>query len=228
VKGNAWTFATIWGLNFITALIALPTAMLGWWLMTGETFWSFIAYQPEFEPEPTRIGLSLISWSIGFIIWRIAFIIVIIGVGMFSFLMTAVPVIYYTRDRCPKLGEIVSIIHSKLWRYIYATFMFGIVFIIGFFLCIVPSILVGLTWPIYINYIVSTDLSIRTSLSKAFKGLRVGGGPFLMVSILLFLADIVAQAVLWGIPLLVVLPMTTLYMQNYIHHKGLVRARELA
>jgi len=106
--------------------------------------------------------------------------------------------------------------------------MFGIVFIIGFFLCIVPSILVGLTWPIYINYIVSTDLSIRTSLSKAFKGLRVGGGPFLMVSILLFLADIVAQAVLWGIPLLVVLPMTTLYMQNYIHHKGLVRARELA
>lgn len=49
-----------------------------------------------------------------------------------------------------------------------------------------------------------------------------------MVSILLFLADSVAQAVLWGIPLLVVLPMTKLYMQNYIHHKGLVRARELA
>lgn len=121
VKGNAWTFATIWGLNFITALIALPTAMLGWWLMTGETFWSFIAYQPEFEPEPTRIVLSLISGSI-------ASIIVIIGVGMYSFLMTAVPVIYYTRDRCPKPGEIVSIIHSRLWRYIYATFMFGICF----------------------------------------------------------------------------------------------------
>ncbi|MCY4173181.1 MAG: hypothetical protein OXF25_03800 [Cyanobacteria bacterium MAG CAR3_bin_5] len=209
VKGNAWTFATI---------------MLGWWLMTGEPFWSFIAYQlefEEFEPEPTRIVLSLISGSI-------ALIVEIIGVIMFSFLITAVPVIYYTRDRCPKPGEIVSIIHSRLWRYIYATFMFGIVFTIGFFLCIVPSILVGLTWPIYINYIVSTDLSIRTSLSKAFKGLRVGGGSFLMVSILLFLADSVARAVLWGIPPLVVLPMTKLYMQNYIHHKGLVRARELA
>ncbi|SAY38893.1 hypothetical protein FLM9_922, partial [Candidatus Synechococcus spongiarum] len=30
------------------------------------------------------------------------------------------------------------------------------------------------------------------------------------------------------LPVLAVLPMTALYMQNYIHHKGLVRAQELA
>lgn len=108
-------------------------------------------------------------------------------------LMIAVPAVYYSTDRCPKPGEIVSILSHKPLRYLLAGLQFVIVEAVGLLLCIIPGILVALTSPLYVHYVFTTDLNLISCLSKAFK-----------------------------------LAMTALYLQNYIHYKGLVRAREPA
>ena len=81
--------------------------------------------------------------------------------------------------------------------------------------------------PLYVHYVFTTDLNLITCLSKAFKGMFQNFGSYFVVSLLCFLA-VIGSTVLCVFPVLVVLPMTALYMQNYIHYKGLVRAQEPA
>jgi len=176
-------------------------------------------------------------------------------------LVTAVPAIYYTTDRCP---EIFDIITRKPLRYALASFMFTISVVIGFLFFIIPGILVALMEPLYVYYVFTTDLDLTTCLSKAFKGMFQDFGSLFVVSLLSFLAVIISivsiiflifipsllfllsiikiyssasfllsalliflSLAVLSIPM-IVLSMRELYMQNYIHHKGLVRARELA
>ena len=77
------------------------------------------------------------------------------------------------------------------------------------------------------HYVFTTDLNLISCLSKAFKGMFQNFGSYFIVSLLCFLA-VIGSTVLCVFPILVVLPMTALYLQNYIHYKGLVRAREPA
>jgi len=142
-------------------------------------------------------------------------------------LMMAVPAIYYTTDRCPNPGEIASILSQKPLRYLLAGFQFVIVGVVGLLLCIVPGILVSLTSPLYVHYVFTTDLDLITCLSKSFKGMFQDFGSYFVVSLLCSLV-VIGSTLLCFFPVLAALPMTGLYMQNYIHHKGLVRARELA
>ena len=144
-----------------------------------------------------------------------------------NILMTSVPAIYYTTDHCPAPGEIFSIIYRKPRRYVLAGFLFAIVTIIGLLLCIIPGILVSLSTPLYVHYVFTTDLSLTTCLSKAVKGTFQNFGGFFVVSLLCGLA-IVISVILCIFPVLAVWPMTQLYLQNYIHYKGMVRARALA
>lgn len=158
--------------------------------------------------------------------------------NLVSVLITAVPAIYYATGRCPESDELVGILARKPLRYVLG----GVLFFIagGLFLIpavigsmfniiyiipgIIPSILVVLVHPLYVHYVFTTDLNLITCLSKAFKGMFQDFGSYFLVSLLCFLA-IIGSIVLCIFPFLAVLPMTELYMQNYIHHKGLVRAR---
>lgn len=212
VKGNVPTFATIWALVLVTTLI--------------DTVLSISLH---------AISHSLLEQNIGeYEADLIASFIATVGslpttilASLASVLMMAVAAIYYTTDRCPNPGEIVGILSGKPLRYLLAGFYITILLVIGLLLCIVPGILVGLTTPIYVHYIFTTDLDPITCLSKAFKGMFQNFGSYFVVSLLCFLA-VIGSTVLCLLPVLAVLPMTALYMQNYIHHKGLVRARELA
>ena len=142
-------------------------------------------------------------------------------------LITAIPVIYYAEDRCPIPSEIVSILSRKPLRYLLAGFLFVTATGIGLLLYIIPGILMILSHPLYVHYVFTTDLNLMTCLSKAFKGMFQDFSSFLVVSLLCFLA-VICSIILCIFPVPAVLPMTELYMQNYIHHKGLVSARELA
>ena len=144
-----------------------------------------------------------------------------------SILIMAVAAIYYATDRCPNLVEIVDILIHKPLRYLLAGFYFVMAGGIGFLLWMIPGILVLLTSPLYVHYVFTTDLNLITCLSKAFKGMFRNFGSYFVVSLLCSLA-VIGSTVLCFLPVLAVLPMTALYMQNYIHHKGLVSAREIA
>jgi len=237
VKGNAWTFVTIWGLISITSTIDSAFSRLLYQTAKYNGHHTFIA---QFIAIIGSLPTTLLS-------------------TLAITLVTAVPAIYYTTDRCP---EVFDIITRKPLRYALASFMFVISVVIGFLFFIIPGILVALMEPLYVYYVFTTDLDLTTCLSKGFKGMFQNFGSFFVVSLLSSLGAIISTvsiiflifilvfffvsiikiypsasfllsalliflslAVL-SIPM-VVLSMRELYMQNYIHHKGLVRAREL-
>ena len=159
-------------------------------------------------------------------VWGLVFATACLG-SLAGILMVAVPAIYYATDHCPGPEETLRILTRKPLRYLLAGFLFAVAVAVGLLLCIIPGILVGLTTPLYVYYVFTTDLDLINCLSKAFKGMFQDFVSYLVVSLLCSLA-VIASILLCVLPSLVVLPMTALYMQNYIHHKGLVRAREVA
>ncbi|MYF37070.1 MAG: hypothetical protein F4226_09955 [Synechococcus sp. SB0678_bin_12] len=208
VKGNAPTFATIWGLILITAMIDFVFSRSLHYLLNGNVG----EYQATDFTAILMVNVSSLPTTI--------------LANLAGILMTAIAVIYYATNYCPKSGEIVSIITRKPLRYVLAGFLFLIAVGTGLLLCIIPGILVALAQPLYVYYVFTTDLDLMTCLSKAFKGMFQDFGSYFLVSLLCFLA-LAGSIILCVFPVLVVYPMTELYMQNYIHYKGLVRAREL-
>jgi len=97
---------------------------------------------------------------------------------------------------------------------------------IGLLLCVIPGVLMILVTPLYIHHVFTTDLNLMTCMNKAFKGMFQGFGSFSVVSFLCFLA-VPGSTAVFPLLILAVLPMTALYLQNYIHHKGLVSTRSL-
>ncbi len=199
-KANAPTFAAIWGIVLILAV--------GSNLLSG--FYGYENAYASMRFQFINLPLNILS-------------------NLAGIMITAVPAIYYATDHCPGPSETFSILTRKLGRYLLAGALFAVAAVIGLMLCIVPGILVMLTTPLYVHYIFTTDLDLVTCLSKSFKGMfqNSGFGSFLGVSLLCGLA-VIAASMACIFPVLAVLPMTVLYMQNYIHHKGLVGARELA
>ena len=242
VKGNAWTFATIWGLILIMGLIhfVLVLSISLRYLLNG----NIGEYQAILIVNVSSLPTTILA-------------------NLAGILMTAIAAIYYATDYCPKSGEIVGIIARKPLRYVLAGFLFLLASSIGLLLCIIPGILVALAQPLYVYYVFTTDLDLTTCLSKGFKGMFQNFGSFFVVSLLSSLAVIIstvsiifpifilvfffvsiikiypsasfllsALLILLSLAVLsipmVVLSMRELYIQNYIHYKGLVRARELA
>lgn len=203
LNSNFSTFATVWG---IIALLLIASLLIAQFLeiTVGGRLYMYLGPILLWIDLPTTILTCLVN-----------------------ILMTSVPAIYYTTDHCPAPGEIFSIIYRKPRRYVLAGFLFAIVTIIGLLLCIIPGILVSLSTPLYVHYVFTTDLSLTTCLSKAVKGTFQNFGGFFVVSLLCGLA-IVISVILCIFPVLAVWPMTQLYLQNYIHYKGMVRARALA
>lgn len=216
LKGNALPFASIWGIILIIWLIWAVFGYLTGMLTDSDSIGPAQAVEsPALTHNYMIIAFTLYT-ATAVIITSLVFV-----------LTAAVPAIYYTTDRCPKPGEIVGILTRKPFRYLLAGFEFVIFVFVGYLFCVIPGILVLLAYPIYVHYVFTTDLDLMTCLSKAINGMFQDFGSYFLVSLVCFLATTVSSY-LWFFPYLVVLPMTELYMQNYIHHKGLVRARELA
>ena len=161
--------------------------------------------------------------SLNFTLVGVLLVLALLGSG----LMVAVPAIYYATDHCPSPDKIFSILLRNLRRYLLAGLFFTIAEILGTLLCIIPGILVALSTPIYVHYVFTTDLSLTTCLSKAVKAMSQNFCGFFVVSLLCGLAMSISMT-LYTFPALAVWPMTQLYLQNYIHYKGMVGARALA
>ena len=102
-------------------------------------------------------------------VWGLVFATACLG-SLVGILMVAVPAIYYATDQCPGPGETLRILTRKPLRYLLAGFLFAVAVAVGLLLCIIPGILVGLTTPLYVYYVFTTDLDLINCLSKAFKG----------------------------------------------------------
>ena len=210
---NASTFAIVWILIFVTMI-------LDWIVTICLYFLANMVFGLEIESNP-----FLLTSTDGLVL--LGSLPTTILVNLMVILMTAIPAIYYATGRCPGPREVLGVLTRKPLRYLGAGFLFCICGAVGLLLCIVPGILVALATPLYVHYIFTTDLDPGTCLSKAFKGIFKDFGSFFIASFLCVLA-IGGSILLCIVPVLAVLPMTQLYMQNYIHHKRLVSAREIA
>ena len=204
-KDNAPTFTTMWGLFFIT------------WIMDLTLY--FLLLHGTENAGYSELAAEVLSYA-----GRLPTIILNSFAGV---LMTAVPVLYYTTDRCPRPGEIPGILTRRPWRYLLGGLLFAVLIVMGLLLCVVPGILVMMTMPIYTHYVFTTDLDLVTCLSKSFKAMFRDFGAYLGILLLCGLASL-TSFLLCILPTLVVWPMTQLYLMNYLHHKGLISARELA
>lgn len=196
LKSNCPTFAMLWG---IIALFLIASLLIDQFLALK--LYTYLGPIQIWVDVPTTILACLAN-----------------------ILMISVPAIYYTTDHCPAPGEIFSIIYRKPRRYVLAGFLFTIVTIIGLLLCLIPGILVVLSTPLYVHYVFATDLSLTTCLSKTVKATFQNFGGLFLVSSYSGLA-IVISVILCIFPVLAVWPMTQLYLQNYIHYKGIAIAR---
>lgn len=206
LNDNAATFALIWGLIFVTCLIDIIFSH--WLTLLIEKSGKYSAM----ETELIAIAVSLPTTILA---------------SLAAVLMVAVCAIYYTTGHCPRPREVLVILSRRPLRYLLAGVLFAVASIVGLLLCVIPGLLVGLTQPIYVHYVFTTDVSPLACLSKAFKAMFQEFGPFLAVSLLCGLA-VIASALFFFFPVLAALPMATLYLQNYIHHRGLVSVRKLA
>ena len=206
LKNNVPTFAAVWGWIMITMFMDLALYFL--LLHRTENTFGYSELVAEVISHAGSLPTTILN-------------------SLAAVLMTVVPVLYYTTDRCPRPGEILGILTRRPWRYLMGGVLFTAASVVGLLLCVVPGILVGMATPIYVHHVFTTDLDLLTCLSKSFKAMFRDHGAFLGISLLCGLATI-ASLLLCILPVLVAWPMTQLYLQNYIHHKGLVSAREPA
>ena len=206
LNDNAATFAVIWALIFVTCL-------------TDIVFSTWLALLIEKSGRYSAMETVLIEIA--------GSLPTTILASLAAVLMVAVCAIYYTTDHFPRPRQVLGILRRRPLRYLLAGMLFAGASIVGLLLCVIPGVLVGLTQPIYVHYVFTTDLDPLTCLSKAFKAMFQEFGRFLAVSLLCGLA-VIASALVFFVPVLAILPMATLYMQNYIHHRGLVSVRKLA
>ena len=210
LKSNFPTFATLWGLIFG------PSIVVG--VLSASI--DFIG------GDNTSVNFTLVERVL-----LVPQVILALLVPLASVLMVAVPAIYYATDHCPAPGEIFRILLRNLRRYLLAGLLFIVAVILGTLLFIIPGIWVALSYPLYIHYVFTTELSLTTCLDKALKAMSRNFCGFFVVSLLCDLAMLISVLIseilpfpTLAFPTLIVWPMTQLYLQNYIHYKGMVRA----
>ena len=140
-------------------------------------------------------------------------------------LFVAVPALYYQSGETITPGQAFSTLWKRPVRYVLAGFLFTLVTVFGFALCIVPGIVVALVTPIFVNRIFLTDQSIPDAFAASFQVVYGAskGLDFLGLQLLAWLLTFVVSVCTCGLGALVVGPMCAFYLQNAAYHKGLIR-----
>ena len=98
---------------------------------------------------------------------------------------------------------------AKLFKYIVASILYGLLLAVGFILLIVPGIYFGLKYQFYGYFIVTKNAGILESLklsAEATKGVKLQLLGYCLVAFLIVIAGVLAL----GVGLLVAIPVATL------------------
>jgi len=145
--------------------------------------------------------------------------------GFFGVLITAVPALYYERDRVISIGEGFGELARRPRRYLLAGFLFALVTWIAFLTCFLPGVLLGLVAPIYINLIFTTDRSILDAFQASFQACfdTEQGRSFMLAQALAWLICFTLSICTCLLAALVAGPVLAFYVQNLAYHRGVLR-----
>lgn len=140
-------------------------------------------------------------------------------------LFIAVPAIYYDRGEVVNPAQAFSILMQDPLRYLLAGVLFTVAMSVGFVLCILPGLAIGLVMPIYVNRIFLTQQAIPDAFASSFQAVyrSPNGRGFVWAQVLTGLLVTLSALCTCGLGLLVTVPTSSFYLQNLAYHKGLLR-----
>jgi hypothetical protein len=145
--------------------------------------------------------------------------------NMVYVLFFAVPAIYYESGEVVTPNQAFSHLLKDPLRYLLAGVIFFVTMSIGFLFCVLPGIAISFVMPVYVNRIFLTRQSIPDAYASSFQAVYRSshGWGFVGLQILTGLLVILSAVCTCGLGLLVTLPMSSFYIQNAAHHKGVLR-----
>ncbi len=208
-----------------TAVVAhVPTILVIWLVSIAIAFIAFIF---------SRLTLGIFSAAlydyesgpvIAILISQVSSLPFNIVTQLLSVLFAAVPALYYAFGDVVTPGAAFGALFSRPMRYIGAGILFFIAALIGTIFCIIPGIAVGLTYPVFVNKIFTTDMPIMDAFSSSFSALykSEAGWSFVGIQILAFICVFLASVCTCGLGGLIALPIGTFYIQHAAYNKGVV------
>ena len=210
-----------------TAVVAhVPTILVIWlvsiaigvitYLFSMITLGIFSAALYDYDPESGPVIAILIS--------QVSSLPFNIVTQLLSVLFVAVPALYYAFGDVVTPGGAFGALFSRPMRYIGAGILFFIAALIGTIFCIIPGIAVGLTYPVFVNKIFTTDMPIMDAFSSSFSALykSEAGWSFVGIQILAFICILLTTICTCGLGALIAVPIGTFYIQHAAYNKGVV------
>lgn len=163
---------------------------------------------------------SLLAWLTGEA-GRLPFTIL---ANFFGVMIAAIPAIYFATGEVVTVNAAFGLLFARPWRYLLAGLLFSVASALGTLLCLVPGIVIGLTYPIYVNRIFTTDEPIFDAFKGAFNSLygHEKKWSFVGVEVLIFLVVFVLSTCTCGLAALVAVPVSGFYIQNAAYRWGLI------
>jgi len=139
-------------------------------------------------------------------------------------LIAAIPAVYFATGEVVTIKGAFDLLLARPWRYLLAGLLFAVVSGVGTMLCLLPGIAVGLTYPIYVNRIFTSDEPIFDAFTGSFQALygHEKSWTFVGIEVLLFLVVLVVSVCTCGLASLVAVPIASFYIQNSAYRLGLL------
>jgi hypothetical protein len=139
-------------------------------------------------------------------------------------LFLAVPAQYYASGEVITPEQAFSKLLTNPLHYFLAGFLFFLLMILGFMLCIIPGLVIGFVMPIYVQRIFLTNQSIPDAFAGSFQAVYRSdkGLSFVGIQLLVGILLVLVTVCTCGLGGFVALPMSNFYIFNLAYHKGLI------
>ena len=212
-KAHFPTFATIFALSILVAL-------LNWLLQfTTTAIISLIGYDYYFEEisASAQIITYLVNW-INPITRSLSEIVI--------FLYFLVPILYFYKKNVITPGKLFQEIFKKPIRFLLAGLLFGVLSFLGNLFCIIPGIIIGYTYPTFLNKIATTDSSIFDSLKLSFQNVFKSKYIFSYLGLfsLFFVLSNLLTLITCQIGGIILIPLFAIFIQHLTFNKGIINS----
>ncbi len=144
--------------------------------------------------------------------------------SFFAVMIAAIPATYFATGEVVTASGAFRILFGRFGRHLGAGLLFALATGVGTALCFVPGIVVGLTYPIYVNKIFTTEEPIVEAFKSSFASLY--GNPdkwsFVGVEVLAWLLVVLTALCTCGLGALVAVPVSAFFIQNAAYRWGLI------
>ena len=216
--GNSWkiykahflTFLIIFGLSFLVGFI---NSIMDF---TTAFFINLLGYDAYYED--TSVVAQLISQVA---VWLNP--ITRFFSELIFFLYFLVPILYFNSKEVITPGKLFKAIFKKPGRYLLGGFLFGVLSYFGTLFCLIPGILIGYTYPIYLNKIATTENPVFSSLRISFQNVYKSKSLFAYVGLftLFFVISNVLTALTCNIGGIILFPLFAIFIQHLAFNKGI-------